>query len=283
MGWAVLSAALIGCGATPGRAVAADTAPPARRTVPNLPAVAPELEILAGAEALSGGHVALTSTGDADEDAVLAAMADARAGGVLAIREHEAALRGVLANMPRPFTRVRVVNDVTEYHADSMEDCLAFANGDGKAHPRFVCKGNPYAAAGFYLGSYLNEIGQAEKALAVLDAGRLAAPDAPALISERGAALIVLRRWDEVLANADRGLAVENLAAVDRARLYRSRGYALTELHRLDEAERAYRDSLTLDPDNPRANNELAYIAGLRAGQAPDAGGLISAQPTNPR
>jgi tetratricopeptide (TPR) repeat protein len=42
-------------------------------------------------------------------------------------------------------------------------------------------------------------------------------------------------------------------------------GFNLTELGDLDGAQKAYEDSLAVDPDNALAKNELAYIAQLRA------------------
>jgi len=88
----------------------------------------------------------------------------------------------------------------------------------------------------------------------------------PYVISERGAALNSLKRWDDALADYDDGLKIAGMKDADRARLYRGRGFALTELGRLDDAEAAYNDSLKLAPGNAGALNELKYIASLRAG-----------------
>jgi tetratricopeptide (TPR) repeat protein len=51
-----------------------------------------------------------------------------------------------------------------------------------------------------------------------------------------------------------------------KARLLRNEGSALIELNRLDEAEAAEHESIRLMPNNPQAQNELQYIARLRAG-----------------
>jgi tetratricopeptide (TPR) repeat protein len=237
----------------------------------SLPQISPEADAFAsaGAREVSGG--------DADADPVLAAQADVAAHGITAIKDHEAALQQVLADMPDPFVREGVQGEAASYRADSMADCIAHAaaklptGGSGK----LLCKGNPYPAAAFYLGSYDNEIGQPNEALAVLDRGLIAGPNATLLIAERNAALIALHRWDDVLAGAARGLAITNLSPRDRALMLRNKGFALTELKRLDEAQRAYEDSLTLDPDNALAKNELRYIAGLKAGAAPTQGSIF--------
>lgn len=52
------------------------------------------------------------------------------------------------------------------------------------------------------------------------------------------------------------------------ARALRGMGYNKIELGDLDEAERLFRQSLEFDPGNPGANNELEYIARLRASGA---------------
>lgn len=147
------------------------------------------------------------------------------------------------------------------------------ASRSDAAHTSVMAVDDPYPLIGFYLGSYYNEIHEPDEALRVLDAG-LALEDEtlgmgetlPALISERGAALNELKRFADSLANFDKGLALAGLEDTDRARLYRGRGFALTELGRLDEAEEAYRKSLTCQPNHPGALNELQYIEGLRHG-----------------
>jgi tetratricopeptide (TPR) repeat protein len=245
----------------------------------SVPEISPEAAAIASAGARE------TGAGDPDEDATIAAQADAEARGILTVKDHEAALLKVLADMPAPFVRRAETAGVVTYRADSAADCLEFAAAlprasDGQAS-KFICKGNPYPSAGFYLGSYYNEIGQPERALAVLDRGLIAGPDATLLIAERNAALISLRRWDDVLAGAARGLAIANLSPHDHALMLRNRGFALTELKRLDEAQQAYEASLVLVPNNALAQNELRYIASLKAGAAPTPGTIL--MPNRPK
>jgi tetratricopeptide (TPR) repeat protein len=216
--------------------------------------------------------LASETVADADAELTQAAADDAAAHGILAVRAHEAQLRQVLADMPSPFVRTRTEAGQLIYRADSALDCAAYQAAH--AEQQITCQGNPFASAGFFLGSYYNEIGQPELALEVLGLGLIAGPDSPVLIAERNAALIVQHRWSDVLAAADRGLAIAGLPARYRALMLRNRGYALTALSRLDEAQQAYQDSLALDPDNALAKNELHYIAGLKAG-APATEGSI--------
>jgi len=152
---------------------------------------------------------------------------------------------------------------------------LAAAQSGGMPGARVVAIQNPYPMASFFLGTYYNEIGRPQDALRVLDAG-IALPAAPMgsdsgqvqqmLLGERGIALAALKRFDESLASYDRALAIRGLDNEQRGVLLRGRGFALIELNRLDEAEQAYSDSLAIDPNNPRAQQELTYIQRLRAG-----------------
>lgn len=279
---AVLIGVLAFCDA--GRLSAAPLSAPA--TAQTIADVTPEMDVLLGHGAV------LTSTGDPDVDATLAASNDAQKNGVMAVKAHEADLLRVLADMPDPFVREVTRKGVVVYRADSMYDCVAHATAAAQTHPgekrpggklTLDCAGNPFPMAAMMLGSYYNEIGQSDSAIAVLDRGLVAGPNSPTLISERNAALIVLHRWDELLAGADRGLAIANLAPRDHARLLRNRGYALTELKRLDEAQGDYETSLQLDPTSELAHHELAYIAGLKRGAAPTpSGGLIPLAPKPP-
>ena len=207
-----------------------------------------------------------------------ATEADVKAGGVRSVGSHVADLEQVLSDGPKAFAwKGPADNDVVVLADGAAESIVAMgAVSESKIAPnhKIVAMNNPYPMLSLYLASYYNEIGKPEEALRVLDSGLklFAVPDIrlgehlPYLISERGAALEALKRWDDALANYDEGLRITDMADEDRARLFRGRGYALTELNRLDDAEEAYKNSLKLDPDSTLAQSELRYIAGLKAG-----------------
>jgi tetratricopeptide (TPR) repeat protein len=146
---------------------------------------------------------------------------------------------------------------------------------------------DPYPNISLYLGSYYNEVGQPQDALRVLNAG-IAVSDAngaglgehdPYLVSEKGAALEALKQFDDALALYTKGLKLASNDDGDRARMFRGVGYSLTELGRLDDAESAYRKSLMCEPGNAHAENELRYIAHLRAGKPAVSGALQAVLP----
>jgi tetratricopeptide (TPR) repeat protein len=143
------------------------------------------------------------------------------------------------------------------------------ANG-GQAGGRVETALNTYGLAAFLLGSRAIEMRQPEEALAWLDRGLAFQPDNLRLVNEKGAALLLQRRFADALALYDAQPPQDALAKAAEpdveARLLRARGFVLIELVRLDEAEAAYKAALALEPDHGGAKAELAYIRKLRAG-----------------
>jgi hypothetical protein len=218
---------------------------------------------------------------------VNATVNDVAKNGIRAIGSHVTALEEALSRANRPFGDMPPqTGDCTVLVDGQAENLGALLAATGARDcRRTTTVANPYPSVSFFLGTYYNEIGKANDALRALDAG-LALPTPlpgstlgqmrPNLISERGAALISLKRWPEALADYESGLAITTLTNTDKARLLRGRGFALTELGRLNDAEQSYRDSLIAEPNNPRAVQELNYIARIRAGGAPTGSRLIT-------
>lgn len=231
-----------------------------------------------------------TTAALADDPAWMQAQGVARATGIdlaaqrnlLAIGPHVDALEKALADGatapppgPAPDGKALVLTD------GPAETLLALAQA-AKNNKATVAQVNPYPDIALYLALYYNEARRHEDALRVIAAGlKLTYSDSlgahlPKLYSERAGAYAQLKRLDEALATDDAGL---NLAAdtdADKARFLRGRGYALTELNRLDEAEAAYRDSLKMEPGNPLAMRELAYVEHLKAGGTRAPGGQLT-------
>jgi tetratricopeptide (TPR) repeat protein len=132
---------------------------------------------------------------------------------------------------------------------------------------------NTYGVAALMLGSRAVSLNQPQEALVWLDRGLAFQPDNLMLVTEKGMALTMQRRFAEALALYDAQPPQDRLAApVDpngMARIQRARGYCLIELGRLDEAEAAYKRSLELEPDHGGAKSELDYIRKARAGAQP--------------
>jgi tetratricopeptide (TPR) repeat protein len=217
-----------------------------------------------------------------------------RTGGILAVEKYRDRLELALAGAKQSIDLAGSQRPISFVLADGLAETIV-ASGlavSRKAGAKsFATLENPYPEIGFYLASYYDETGKPAEALRVVALGLAASvvpdldlgSDRRMLLVERGAALMALRRWQDVLDNEDRALKIDDLDNPVKARLYRGRGYALTEQGKLDDAEDAYRESLNLDPGSELAKNELRYIAGLKLGAAPSApGNLTKVQKTAP-
>ena len=188
-----------------------------------------------------------------------------------------------MAHTPKAYSKADERDGVIRYRARSLADFLAFtavrnARVAQDKPSKIAWVPDVYMDAALLLGIYYNEVGQSERALDVLGPAQAMAPDYATLLAETGAALAKLGRGPEALPLYDKALSSGDLGIsdLDKARLLRAKGFVLTDMNRLDEAERAYQDSLKLEPDHANAKSELAYIAHLRAGGAAGASNLIS-------
>jgi tetratricopeptide (TPR) repeat protein len=224
---------------------------------------------------------------------IRATEADLSKGGIRTIGMHVADLEDSLAAANQGLEAARASGYVlTDGQAETVTALqLANAGGAGMPGRQVVAVANPYPSTAFYLGTYYNAIGRPAEALRVLDNGLALPTSIPRwdggesralLITERGVALFLLRRWEDGLANYNSGLTIDSLDSSMRATMLRGRGFALIELGRLDEAEKAYRDSLVSEPNNRNALTELTYIMRLRAGgpTAPRALLMVKPPPT---
>jgi Flp pilus assembly protein TadD len=64
--------------------------------------------------------------------------------------------------------------------------------------------------------------------------------------------------------NAVKLISDQKVQVRDHTRALRGQGYALVELGDLAAAERKYRQSLALDPDDTKAKQELDYVNSLQ-------------------
>nr|WP_295379821.1 tetratricopeptide repeat protein [Pseudoxanthomonas sp.] len=128
----------------------------------------------------------------------------------------------------------------------------------------------PTWAQGYYGKAYaLIELNRFDEAATALDRALELSPANSQFLTERGYVYRASREWDKMLASNQAALehaqfTPESLREGVRARALRGAGYALIELDRLDEAERHFRDSLKIEPENQVALGELDYIKQLR-------------------
>jgi tetratricopeptide (TPR) repeat protein len=197
-----------------------------------------------------------------------------QAGGIRAIESRAAEMEKALAAAQLTYQIGDTTYVLTDGIAEAIVAMAMVTSDKAKGGRKVVALDNPYPGIALYLGSYYDEIGKPDQGVRVLDVGLSQAAvsglelgeSRPMLLTEKGEALVALKRAADALAVFEEGLKIDDLEPHIHAHLYRGRGFALTELGRLDEAEEAYRASLRLEPDNSTGLHELAYIAGLRKG-----------------
>lgn len=191
--------------------------------------------------------------------------------GFAGLAENADKLRRAVAAMPACFPRIeqrgaRLViraNDQQEY--DKISSVLVARGVTTPSDGRL----NTYPMLAFLLGSHLVEERKYANALVALDRGLALQPGNETLLLEKVAALQGLQRYADAQAILEAALADPDLApTLDRARFLKTSGVTLIDLNRLDEAEAVLKESMRLQPNNPDAQNELDYIAELRAGAA---------------
>jgi tetratricopeptide (TPR) repeat protein len=209
-------------------------------------------------------------------------------GGIRGIENELSDLENALANAVPSSSPIGISDDEAIVLTDGPAQVLMLAAIEKTTKfKKLTAVADPYPLISFYLGSYYNEIRSPANALRVLNAG-IAVTDADGLglgehdadlVTEKGAALNEMKRFDDSLSTYTRGLNLASDTDPDKARMYRGIGFALTELGRLDDAESAYRKSLLCEPGNARAANELQYISQLRAGMGRTPGVLGTTLP----
>jgi tetratricopeptide (TPR) repeat protein len=205
---------------------------------------------------------------------VRATEADIAKAGIQGIQPHIENLEKTLIEGAMSFPPPRAADGRETMLVDGQVETLAALVHAASAKRNAVAVFNPYPSAAFYLALYYNEVHKPDEALRAIDAGmKLSTAEGlefgahmTVLYGEQAAAFEQLKRFQDAFDVCDKGSKLASAGKMDRARMYRCRAFALSELDRLDEAQQSLEESLKLEPGNPIATRELAYIARLRAG-----------------
>ncbi|MFZ2031169.1 MAG: tetratricopeptide repeat protein [Vitreimonas sp.] len=225
----------------------------------------------------------------ADQRIVDEAMSATNSGGYPALATRLAALREVISRAPSCYPEVeRRGDDIIVRSNLNSSAILALTLVAVSQHQnvRVLRGSNPYGNASLLLGAYSDEEHRFEEGISWLDRGLALQPREENLVLEKATALGQLRRIDEQVALLQSELDDPFASlSIDQSRYQRNLGVALIDANRLDEAEAALRESIRLEPNNPRAQNELRHIAQLRAGgqRADTTMAHIGDTPANPR
>ncbi|MDC7684796.1 tetratricopeptide repeat protein [Asticcacaulis sp. BYS171W] len=176
-------------------------------------------------------------------------------------------MEAVMAVAPAPYYAERCDTTITVYtsnmSASLMIGVMAAGGKDDKTKTNINLSGpTPYATLAFGLGWAYADRRDYGRCITVLEDGLKRDPFDEAMIAEHLFCLAQAGRNEETIAAADKHLGNFMLALSDpgKAAILRRKGYALIELGRWDEAEKAYKESLKLDPKNEIAKNELIFI-----------------------
>lgn len=223
----------------------------------------------------SAGATLIPAQEKADQEIVLSALKDFNTGSYAALRPRLAEVQAVLDRAPKAYPKVDIKNGVALLRADSSEvaalSLLVMAQAASAKPAQSLSVSSvfdTYPIAALLLGSTANEDQKFAQAIIVLERGLALQPDFVQLMGEKGYALGSMKRWADSLAMYEKGLLVTPLVDENRALMLRGKGAALMELSRFDEAERAYQDSLKIQPGNAIALNQLNNIATRRKAQS---------------
>lgn len=138
-----------------------------------------------------------------------------------------------------------------------------------KAPGKVKIVGLDHCAGYFIKGFALIDLGRAPEALKWLQLAHDRAPLHAHFTNELAEWYKASRQWQRAYdLFSEASDSADNATDADRnafkARALRGMGYAKIEMGDLDEAERLFKASLKLTPDNPAAKGELEYIKGLR-------------------
>jgi tetratricopeptide (TPR) repeat protein len=211
----------------------------------------------------------------ADDEAYLAALEAANAGGFAALQDHVPALMEAMARAPASYPVMREIDGGWLIRADDREEMMALAQHIGRVEEdrgggdiKVVARPNVYPNIAFLLGSAAVERRDFAAANSVLDRGLALQPLDRMMLNEKLIALHAEGRWEDAYLLLKTALtAGDPLIDARPANLQRRLGYTLVELGRLAEARAAYEDSLVAEPGNATALAELEFIANAEAGR----------------
>jgi tetratricopeptide (TPR) repeat protein len=220
----------------------------------------------------------------ADQQAFDHAMQAFQAGGFGALSAYTPQLQTAMAHAPSCYPQVEISGDNVYVRADDQNELntLGLAAGavlgtQGHQHVNVSARPNTYPRISLMLGSIANERHDFSGAITWLDRGLALQPHNQFLVAEKSTSLGQLGRtqeaYDLLKAELDNPL---NLA-LDQSRFQRMAGELLIDLNRLGDAESAFNESIRLQPNNPIARSELAYITQLRrSGRVPERAQLVA-------
>jgi tetratricopeptide (TPR) repeat protein len=156
------------------------------------------------------------------------------------------------------------------YSGQTYVQTMTYLLMAAKDHVGAIDVGPTLAEANFWKGFVLVDIGRSSEAKPLFERAVALAPDNSQFLCEFAAWQAQRKQTDMAFSLYQRclesnGMAPEDAQTHQKAVALRGKGYVLIDMDKLGEAEAALRESLTIEPGNPLAMNELQYIAQQRA------------------
>lgn len=220
----------------------------------------------------------------ADFKIVQEAIAAFQSGGFPALGRHIDRLKAVAGHAPASYPKIDRRGRLIIVHVSDQQESLALTmTALMGAPPGSSVSGAPnvYPLVFQLLGFYAQEQRNHEEAVMWLDRGLKMQPYNPDLTLEKATALLSLHRAAEGAAIVEDLLKhLGEWPLVDRSRIYRNLGISYADIDKFDQAEAALNESIRLQPNNPRARQELEYVKHRRAGAPAVEAGISVIHPT---
>jgi tetratricopeptide (TPR) repeat protein len=161
-------------------------------------------------------------------------------------------------------------SDTLVFSASNLTQTLYYSGISAALKKNGVVLDGDWALAYFLKGFALIDLKRADDALPYLDRAVALSPGDAQFIAERGEWYKSHKQWDKAFSDFKAAVDASNFSddstkARHKARGLRGMAYVRIEQNNLNEAERLYKESLKLEPNNAGAMSELEYIKSLRA------------------
>jgi tetratricopeptide (TPR) repeat protein len=165
--------------------------------------------------------------------------------------------------------RTRKADPREAYCARSTQETILYSAMAAKAKKDAVILPESACYSMFLKGFALIDLKRSDEARAWFERALAMAPSNSQFIGELGEWYKSRRDWNKaasLYAQAETASAFSpaDSQTFDKTRALRGRAFVLVERGKLDEAEKLYRQCLTLDPEDTRSKQELQYIAEQR-------------------
>ncbi|HEY6926189.1 MAG TPA: tetratricopeptide repeat protein [Steroidobacteraceae bacterium] len=179
--------------------------------------------------------------------------------------DREAAIHDCYDPVIAYYERTHADSHKQYFSARSTAEALLYALEGAKTNTDTLVVSRNWLEAHFLKGFTLIDLRQLDAAHAEFDAALKLAPhnsqvraELGSLYNRQGDFTKALETYQRAVDDAE--FSPPEAKTLDRVHAYHGLGYAYTELHQWDEAEKAYRKSLDIDPKNTLSLKELSYI-----------------------